>query len=62
MLLLDLDPGECVYRDEYVRSAADSKLLVHASQEGGTLCRMWTAAQVDAAMKLARQAFELAAQ
>lgn len=62
ILLLDLEPNECVVRDQFVRSASDRKFLVHASQDGGTLYRLRNLAQVEVAMKLARQAFELAAQ
>ncbi|MBA2321797.1 MAG: DUF1524 domain-containing protein [Deltaproteobacteria bacterium] len=62
ILLLDLDFNERVVRDPYVRSASDRKFLVHATQEGGTLYRLRAEAQLDPAIKLSRQAFELAAQ
>lgn len=41
---------------------SESMFLVHATQEGETLHWMRSEAQLEPAMKLARQAFELAAQ
>lgn len=62
LLLLGLDPSECEWRDDNVRSVADYKFLANASQDGATFYRLWSEEHIDDAMKLVGQAYALAAQ
>ena len=61
-LLLNIDLNECQYQDDNVVSAADYKFLVHAQQSGGVLYKLWSTEQLEGAMKLVRQAYEIAAE
>ncbi len=62
VLLLNLEPNEVILRDENVRSAGDKKFLTNATQDGGIFYRLREVENLDTAMKVVRQAFELAAQ
>jgi predicted transport protein len=61
-LLLNLSLSECTYRDENMSDATDWKFIVNAEHDGGVMYRLKAPDQIDAAMKLIRQAHELAAQ
>ena len=61
MLLLNLEFGECTYRDDFVLDATEVKFFVRAEHEGGVYYRFKTAEQLDGALRLIREAHELAA-
>jgi uncharacterized protein with ParB-like and HNH nuclease domain/predicted transport protein len=60
-LLLPLALGECAYRDEFVADATDLKFIVNARHEGGVFYSYSAANQTEGALRLVRQAYELAA-
>ncbi len=61
-LLLNLSLSECTHRDEDMSDATDWKFIVNAEHDGGVVYRLKAPNQIDAVMKLIRQAHELAAQ
>lgn len=61
-LLLNLTLGECTYHDEYLADATEYKFIVNAKHEGGVFYRYKAVNQTDGAIRLVRQAYEIAAQ
>ena len=61
VLLVNLDHAECEYRDEYVSDATQWEFFFHAQHEAGTTYKLNDLLQIESAMKVVRQAFQLAA-
>jgi predicted transport protein len=61
-LLLNIEFNECQYRDEYLDNAADYRYVKHAQNAGGVVYRLWSPDQLEGAMKLMRQAYDIAAE
>lgn len=62
LVLLNLELGECQHRDDRVRDATDYRWVANATNSGGVFYDLTNVDQLDAAMKLVRQAYTLAAQ
>lgn len=62
LVLLNLELGECEFRDERVRDATDYRWVASAANTGGAFYDLTSVSQVEAAMKVVRQAYLLAAQ
>lgn len=62
LVLLNLELSECEYRDDRVRDATDYRWVANATNSGGVFYDLTNITQLDAAMKLVRQAYTVAAQ
>ena len=61
VLLVNMDYAECVLRDEQVHDATQWEFFVHAQHNAGTTYRLTDLSQLEAALTVVRQAFQLAA-
>jgi uncharacterized protein with ParB-like and HNH nuclease domain/predicted transport protein len=62
IVLLNLPLAECIYRDDHLSDSAEYKFIVNAEHEGGAVYRLRGPEFADGAVKLVRQAYEIAAQ
>jgi predicted transport protein len=62
VLLLNLELSECEHRDANLSDTTEWKFVVNAKQDGGVAYRLHGPDDLDGAMKVVRQAHDLAAQ
>ena len=62
ILLLNLPLEECNHRDEHLSDSSEYKFIVNAEHEGGSVYRLRGPEQLEFALKLIHQAYEMAAQ
>lgn len=60
LLLFNLDFSECEDVHDELSDAADYKFWIHAKYSGGTYMNVYDPAKLDAALRIARRAYELA--